>query len=1104
MKKNSILILAILVTIIVASNGWGATIQIDSDIHHLGDNILNDWGLFSLSPEPEGATWVSNPFDLTGQATGIATIILDCVNTEGSFVLVNGNVLGEIPFYTDADIWHSDQELEFDSSFLNQTNNLIQIESSYDVGNDNYDDFLFQNVRLEYITEPPCGVDMEWVSVGDAGNTADDTGYGAVSYEYRIGKYEVTNSQYCEFLNAVAGTDTHGLYNTSMAAAYGGIERSGSAGSYSYFVKSGRGKWPVNYVSWYDTIRFANWMHNGKPNGPQDDFSTEDGAYDMDGDLTTHRTDAEFWVPTENEWHKTAYYKAGGTNAGYWVYATQSDSPPNNNWPENDTGNSANWAHLYSPPYLTDADAYELSASAYGTLNQNGSLWEWTETLIGSTRMALGGAWAYDYAGNLAAYNHTGNTPPAEEWKYLGFRVASVTEPPCTVDVEWVTISDPGFTGQMSKYETTNAQYCQFLNEALASGDITLSGNDAIGASGSNSGTDYVGQLYYDTDHLGVDYDGAINGGAARITFNGNTFSIAESRFENHPVTFVSWYGAAAFCNYYGYRLPTEWEWQAVADYDGSYIYGCGLTINKSINNYYGSTHPDGTTEVGQFGIFGHGMADMAGNALEWTSSLWNPASNDRVVRGGGWSSIAYGCDVSYRYYNNPTPGQTIGFRVARSADPATEPDIALSPESYDFGDVEIESSTTTIVTITNEGDADLTVSGISIVDGTDFAITSAPAVPLVVPPGSTVDVEITFTPSQASYLADVLQISSDDPDEAFVEVQLGGIGVKIETPPDEKIQEVLDLIDTSVSEGTLQGEGSGNSADKKLNAFINMIEAAGDLIDDGLYEEAYQQLQDLYRKCDGQSPPPDFISGDAAVELAELIHALMDGISFGGNDGVYFKDDMEDISALWTFGEFGFEPSDVIKFAGSAADEFRALENGGHYITLALFAGLQLDGILSSFLTSEGSLEQFYLNLAGTPEEALATAIGGDALNLAIPLVQLLQTYSVGNVIATSTGDVYIIMPEYPEYELPTETGKLFSKGRIFASDDLTQETLTNLNPLAVAYYESLDEKAINPNGYSLGKANWDLLQEEYVPVPNNYEWKFTLLGEWRWVEPQ
>ena len=59
-------------------------------------------------------------------------------------------------------------------------------------------------------------VEVETVHVGNPGNAGDRNGYGAVDYEYNIGKYEVTTGQYCEFLNAVAATDTYGVYNTLM------------------------------------------------------------------------------------------------------------------------------------------------------------------------------------------------------------------------------------------------------------------------------------------------------------------------------------------------------------------------------------------------------------------------------------------------------------------------------------------------------------------------------------------------------------------------------------------------------------------------------------------------------------------------------------------------------------------------------------------------------------------------------------------------------------------------------------------------------------------------------------------------------------------------
>src|SRR5208283_4608987 len=90
---------------------------------------------------------------------------------------------------------------------------------------------------------PPGETSLQLVTVGDPGNVADpDTGYGSVSYVYQMGEYDVTVGQYCQFLNAVAKTDTYGLYNTGMAlrplGAFWtlGIAQSGSPGNYSYSV----------------------------------------------------------------------------------------------------------------------------------------------------------------------------------------------------------------------------------------------------------------------------------------------------------------------------------------------------------------------------------------------------------------------------------------------------------------------------------------------------------------------------------------------------------------------------------------------------------------------------------------------------------------------------------------------------------------------------------------------------------------------------------------------------------------------------------------------------------------------------------------------------
>lgn len=169
--------------------------------------------------------------------------------------------------------------------------------------------------------------------VGDINNSSDSSGLGAVNYKYLIGQYSVTNCEYVAFLNAVATTDSYGLYNTSMNNARGGISRSGNSGSYSYSVKTNYGNKPVNFVSWWDAARYCNWLHNNRPSGNQNNSTTEDGAYTIpdgrtSGSVVVKNVEAKYWIPTPNEAYKAAYYKGGSVNAGYWRYATQSNTDP--------------------------------------------------------------------------------------------------------------------------------------------------------------------------------------------------------------------------------------------------------------------------------------------------------------------------------------------------------------------------------------------------------------------------------------------------------------------------------------------------------------------------------------------------------------------------------------------------------------------------------------------------------------------------------------------------------------------------------------------------------------------------------------------------------
>lgn len=289
-------------------------------------------------------------------------------------------------------------------------------------------------------------VTMAWSTVGNAGNAADPTtGFGSVGYEYNIGTYEVTNSQYAAFLNSAAASDPNGLYSTNMGSnARGGITRSGSDGSYTYSVRANMGDKPVNYVSWYDAARMGNWMTNGQGSG-----GTESGVYTFDGvnsisgitrDLSNPN---QVFIPNEDEWYKAAYHQPaaqGGDADDYWLYATQSNSVPTIA-SATATGDVANPGQDVVN-YLSGADwngqsgnvttvGSAGSTSFYGVFDMNGNVWEWNETLIGSSRGLRGGSFGVNEVGLRSSFRFDLN-PSFENFSF-GFRLASPVPGPGSV-----------------------------------------------------------------------------------------------------------------------------------------------------------------------------------------------------------------------------------------------------------------------------------------------------------------------------------------------------------------------------------------------------------------------------------------------------------------------------------------------------------------------------------------------------------------------------------------------------------------------------------------------------------------------------------------------
>lgn len=138
---------------------------------------------------------------------------------------------------------------------------------------------------------------------------------GKVDHPYQISQYEITNSQYAAFLNAVNKLAIYNLYDSRMSSEnVGGISISGTNGSYVYATKPNMGDKPVVFVNYISAIRFINWLHNGAPTGTGLNSShTEDGAYTINSNLTstsiTKNRDQKYWLPDLNEWHKAAYFK---------------------------------------------------------------------------------------------------------------------------------------------------------------------------------------------------------------------------------------------------------------------------------------------------------------------------------------------------------------------------------------------------------------------------------------------------------------------------------------------------------------------------------------------------------------------------------------------------------------------------------------------------------------------------------------------------------------------------------------------------------------------------------------------------------------------------
>ena len=255
---------------------------------------------------------------------------------------------------------------------------------------------------------------IDFVNIGNAGNAADTTGYGAVPYAYRVGTYEITQ-------DAIDKATASGMSNVT-------------AGAWT-------GNQPAANISWYEAAAFVNWLNTSTGNQAAYNL-TFSGSWSMTlwssadawtaggTDLYRHK-DAFYFLPSENEWYKAAYYNQAAAN--YFDYPTGSDAAPVA-VANGTTANTAVYDSLGSGPAGVN-DAGGLSP--YGTMGQGGNVWEWMETATNGNnssptenRVLRGASWSnsppIEYM--QSSYRSFFSEPSGDN-SDLGFRVASVPEP---------------------------------------------------------------------------------------------------------------------------------------------------------------------------------------------------------------------------------------------------------------------------------------------------------------------------------------------------------------------------------------------------------------------------------------------------------------------------------------------------------------------------------------------------------------------------------------------------------------------------------------------------------------------------------------------------
>jgi formylglycine-generating enzyme len=290
---------------------------------------------------------------------------------------------------------------------------------------------------------------------------------------------------------------------------------------------------------------------------------------------------------------------------------------------------------------------------------------------IGLFAVLIAGCAAVDLNAPMPAYE-TGVDPSAWATIPAGEFLSGRKSDPTPLDYDY----------DMMVTQVTVSQYTTYLTEALSSGAVTREGEAILGF--------YAGDVF-----RGVKHEKEIAAGdwlhiqlddpSVRLRWDGSAF-VATPGYENHPMTMVTWFGAKAYCDYNGWRLPSAHEWEKAARGTDGRPYPWGHELSREHANFYASRDPfedmrtfgSRTSPVGFYNgrtydgyatrnnASPYGLYDMAGNVWEWVGNVYEGQHN-RYMYGG--SKDSYEPDLRAWVTNNATPtyySPGVGFRCVR------------------------------------------------------------------------------------------------------------------------------------------------------------------------------------------------------------------------------------------------------------------------------------------------------------------------------------------------------------------------------------------------------------------------------------------------------